>query len=194
MKKILIVLLMLIASTGFSQVEKGWAFIFEGGSSLTTLKPKQPTIITLLYHSPTQTKPGYTTEEGAAFVPTSNYSVIMGSAGYQFNPYLFMGMGVGYKSAWDKSMRELPLFGDIRIDFLNKNLSPTLAFKGGYNLSAYIFGDLSAGIRYNLSSNTSVLVNLAVTNYQYEYTIISGTARNYIINNYFLQFRTGLLF
>ncbi len=51
MKKMLIVILILISSTSFGQAGQGWRFIFEGGSSLTTLKPKQPTIITLLYHS-----------------------------------------------------------------------------------------------------------------------------------------------
>lgn len=193
-KRLAMLILLLIPFVGFGQVEKGWKFIVEGGCSLTTLKPRQPTIITLLYHYPTKTEPGYTTEEGSAFVPSSNFSVIMASALYQFNPYLFGGLGAAYKSAFDKSMRELPLFADIRIDFLNKRTSPTFAIKGGYNLSAYVFGDVSAGIRYDRWPNISWTMNMAISNYQFEYFIISSTTGHFKINNYMLQIRTGLMF
>jgi hypothetical protein len=85
-------------------------------------------------------------------------------------------------------------------------------FEGGVNVSTYFFGDLSAGIRYRLLPKTSLLLNFAVTNYQFAYSIITpggsgwepgdyGTpvytpemTENFKITNYFLQLRTGLSF
>ena len=143
------------------------------------------------------------------FQPSSNFGIFLGSVGWQFNPYLFLGLGTGLKYYYDHSDGDLPVFADLRFNFQDKKISPTLSLKGGYNLADNIFADLSAGICYQILPKTSLLLNLAITNYRYDFTIITPPhnpgpsdpypytperTENFVIRNFLLQFRTGLTF
>ena len=204
MKKTAFILLILISSQAICQVKSGLRFVMEGGTSILTLKPKSGSIYSNLTISGSPTVKIWDN-----YKPSSNFGVILGSFGWQFNPYLFLGLGTGLKYYYDQSEGNLPVFADLRINFLNKKVSPTLALKGGYNLTENIFGDLSAGICYRILPKTALLLNLAITNYRYEFTIITPPhnpgpsdpypytpekTENFVIRNFFLQFRTGLIF
>lgn len=209
MKKFVFILMMIISSQAICQVKSGLRFVTEAGTSFLTLKHKDPTIIRYLSNPPTETTSGNTIEEGTNFQPSSNFVVFLGSVGWQFNPYIFLGVGTGIKMLYDNSDGDLPVFADLRVTFLNKKISPTLALKGGYNISDNAFFDLSTGIRYNIRSKSSLLFNFAITNYRFDYTIITpphvpeipdnepykpGKTEDFVIRNFFLQFRTGLTF
>lgn len=66
------------------------------------------------------------------------------SHGYQINPYFFMGAGIGVGltggSANDKEVT-VPVFGQTRVNFSSRRISPFLDFKGGYDV-----GDLKGGV------------------------------------------------
>ena len=57
------------------------------------------------------------------------------SHGIQINPQTFMGAGIGVNlsssSAYDEATVIAPIFGQARFNFLNKQISPYLDFKGG---------------------------------------------------------------
>lgn len=204
MKKTAFILLILISSQAICQAKSGLRFVMEGGTSITTLKAKSGSIYSNLSISGSPTVKIWDN-----FQPSSNFGVFLGSVGWQFNPYLFLGLGTGLKYYYDNSDGDLPVFADLRINFSNKKISPTLSLKGGYNLTENVFGDLSTGICYHILPKTSLLLNLAITNYRYEFSIITessspdpnrnlpyipGKTENFVIRNFFLQFRTGLIF
>ena len=203
MKTITLVLFLLLYSQAICQEKNGLRFVIEGGTSFMTLREKAGSIYTNLAISGSPTVKIWDN-----FKPSSNFGVILGSIGWQFNPYLFLGLGTGLKYYYDQSEGNLPVFADLRINFLNKKISPTLSLKGGYNLTEHVFGDLSTGIRYKISTKTSLLINLAITNYRFDFTIITptgysdkypyqyevGKTENFVIRNFLLQLRTGLTF
>jgi hypothetical protein len=198
-----LILLLFITSHSFGQLKTGLRFVMEGGSSIATLKQKEGSIYTSLSVSGLPT-----VKIWDKFQPSANFGVILGSIGWQFNPWVFLGIGSGLKYYYDQSDGDLPVFTDLRINFLNRKVSPTLSFKGGYNLADNLFGDLSAGICYSILPKTSLLLNLAITNYRFDATLTTpagfsdkypysydpGKIENIVIKNFFLQFRTGLIF
>lgn len=203
MNKIVFVILFGISLQANAHVKTGLRFVAEGGTSIMTLKAKSGSVYTdrTIAGSPT-------VKVWDNYQPSSNFGVFLGSVGWQFNPYFFLGLGTGIKYYYDNTDGDLPVFADLRITFLNKKISPALAFKGGYNLADNVFGDFSAGICYQILPKTSLLLNLAITNYRFDSTIITpsgysdhypytydpGKTENFEIRNFFLQFRTGLTF
>lgn len=55
------------------------------------------------------------------------------SHGYQFNPYLFAGIGVGVNYYFDSEVFALPIFAHIRANFIDNKISPYIDFKVGYS-------------------------------------------------------------
>lgn len=99
------------------------------------------------------------------------------SHGYQFNPYFFLGAGVGVDYYLDQSYA-LPVYLDSRVNFINKNITPYFGFKVGYSPI-----DIS-GVYINTNLGLSVMVtkklglnlaleyaaqNLKITRYYYGY-------------------------
>lgn len=56
------------------------------------------------------------------------------SHGYQFNPYLFMGGGLGMHFYFDASDALIPIFADCRVNVLPGRISPYIDFKLGYSV------------------------------------------------------------
>lgn len=66
------------------------------------------------------------------------------SHGYQFNPYIFLGGGIGVGAAMSTgNTTELvvPIYGQTRINLTPTRISPYIDFKGGYDV-----GDERGGI------------------------------------------------
>ena len=51
--------------------------------------------------------------------------------GYRFNPYIAAGMGIGFRMYPGEDIF-MPLFADLRLNFINKRVSPYLSFDAGY--------------------------------------------------------------
>lgn len=62
--------------------------------------------------------------------------------GYQFNPYMFAGIGIGGNDYTDFDKWSMPIFADLRgsIPVDNTRLAPFIDFKMGYSLSDNIKG------------------------------------------------------
>lgn len=57
--------------------------------------------------------------------------------GYQIKNWLFIGAGAGFYYLYDKydNYCLIPIYGDIRFDFLNHSISPFFDLKIGYNIN-----------------------------------------------------------
>lgn len=86
------------------------------------------------------------------------------SHGYQFNPYLFVGVGVGMHYYFDASDALMPIFADCRVNVLPGRISPYVDFKIGYSLGfsdgvygAGLFLAPTAGVRIGLNDSSHAL-------------------------------------
>lgn len=109
------------------------------------------------------------------------------SHGYQFNPYLFVGGGVGVHYYFDASDALIPVFADFRANVLPGKIAPYADFKIGYSLGvsdglygAGLFLAPSVGVRFGLGDNTHAIraglgfslqqFSLTYSDYYYYYT------------------------
>jgi hypothetical protein len=56
--------------------------------------------------------------------------------GYQINPYISLGVGSGLRYYMDTETALTPVFADFRFNFINRRVSPFLAFDLGYSFDA----------------------------------------------------------
>lgn len=96
--------------------------------------------------------------------------------GYQFNPYVFAGAGVGYLCFMgsDKGSTDfnygIPVFADVRVTPLKTKVTPLIELRAGA-----VFGDFSGlylqpsvGIRIGLSSKMGLTLKLAYQSLHYD--------------------------
>ena len=97
------------------------------------------------------------------------------SHGYQFNPFFFVGAGVGihFMSSYAtagmeipldqrESLTDVPVFGHLRCNFMNRKFSPFVDLRGGYFVtnSGGLYLNAAVGCRY--AFNEKMAVNLSV--------------------------------
>ena len=92
------------------------------------------------------------------FAPSVNrYETLRISAtvinGYRVLPQFAIGVGVGLQGYVDYGELTIPIFAHLRSDFLDKKVSPFVAFNIGYNLSA--LGGYYSGLMMEPSLGTS---------------------------------------
>lgn len=93
--------------------------------------------------------------------------------GYNFNPYLYLGVGTGLKLYFDKIninsaievTPSLPLFASFRFYFANTSFTPYLAIDAGYSFMAGIdvtmfFYHPTFGFRFPIGEKTKMNVGL----------------------------------
>lgn len=92
------------------------------------------------------------------------------SHGYQFNPYLFLGAGTGFQYYHEGETFTLPIFADIRANFMKGPIVPFVGFKAGYTLAffdgisglgAYLAPNV--GVKFAVSPNTALNFTLGYT-------------------------------
>lgn len=86
------------------------------------------------------------------------------SHGYQFNPYLFVGGGLGMHYYFDASEALIPIFADCRVNVLPGRISPYIDFKLGYSVGvsdglygAGLFLAPGIGARFELADRTHAI-------------------------------------
>ena len=90
--------------------------------------------------------------------------------GYQINPYIFVGAGIGgdYHFGWE--IISIPIYGDFRANFLNKAITPFFDVKLGHSVlkrqSLYFSPGLGLSIRRNnrVALTFSIDYNLQIAN------------------------------
>jgi len=115
------------------------------------------------------------------------------SHGFLFNPYIFLGLGVGLHSytgyydggnyySNDKTVIEIPIFAHVRSHFLDKKVSPFADIKLGYSVHDItgIYTSESIGCRFAAGSRSSLWISLGYSiqfiDYSYYNTSASSSA------------------
>lgn len=102
-------------------------------------------------------------------IGTGTYGVsrveVSNSHGYQFNPYIFFGVGFGYGYYVDSEVHEIPVFGHLRSEFLNRRVSPFFDFKAGYAVydAMGFYMNPSVGCRIRLPRRGGISVSVGYT-------------------------------
>ena len=119
--------------------------------------------------------------------------------GYQFNPYLFLGLGIGfqYMEYEDGGLRlsytesTIPLFADVRIHLLKTRIAPFIDGRVGYSVRGFkgFYLNPSAGVSFGISPRTGGYLALGYSfqkmkgKYDFDKTELEG-----------ISFRVGLFF
>lgn len=128
---------------------------------------------------------GYSLNEGYRGMFDLGYSVSVDVAqlnrlefttshGYQFNPYLFLGIGGGVSFFYDEAVPStvsFPIFINPRVDFNTGKVSPFIDLKGGYTVGEYIEGlyiSPSMGARFAFGYGPAVNFSMGYTLQQVE--------------------------
>ncbi len=100
------------------------------------------------------------------------------SHGYQFNPYLFAGLGLGAQYYFDNKKFEMPLFAHFRGEFLKGAATPFIDFKVGYTVldATGFYMNPSVGCRFAINKNLGL-------NFHFGYSMQIFSYSLYIIHN-----------
>jgi hypothetical protein len=78
--------------------------------------------------------------------------------GYCFNPHLALGFGTGARYYFDAESIFVPIFADLRVNFINGNVTPYIAFGGGYSFNASNNFE-GVGLMLNPSAGVSIKIS-----------------------------------
>ncbi len=116
--------------------------------------------------------------EGGYTIGVGDYDLgrleLITTHGYQFNQYIFAGVGAGFKYYTDDELWAYPIFGDIRANILNNSISPFVDFKIGYAAGDAdgFFLTPSVGCRFGFKNNCAMTVSVG-------YEMQKGTIYSY---------------
>ena len=89
-----------------------------------------------------------------------NSPILNLSAGYQLNPYIFLGAGVGLRHYNDSEKTSVPIFFNFRSDFVNAKINPFVDVKFGFSPSyTRGFGSAGMGCRFKIGEKCGLLVS-----------------------------------
>lgn len=97
--------------------------------------------------------------------------------GYQFNPYFFLGAGVGVTYYYDGyDCVGIPLFVDVRANMLDSKLSPFIDFKAGYSFNDFkgAYCAPTVGCRFNMGGTVGLSLGIGYTMQKYEKVNMDG--------------------
>ncbi|MDD6209220.1 MAG: hypothetical protein PUB21_01275 [Bacteroidales bacterium] len=113
--------------------------------------------------------------------------LIQTTHGYQFNPYFFIGAGVGISNIFVEKILFVPVFADFRVNFTKKPISPFFDFKVGYSVSKEKRIYVSPCLGISFAFNESSALNLGVG-----YNMLTSNNKEYYSSyNYYLYESKG---
>lgn len=79
---------------------------------------------------------------------------VLTTHGFQFNNFFFLGGGVGINECTETNVM-VPIFGDLRVNVINKRISPVVDLKGGYAVGDHygVYFSFNAGARFGFKRN-----------------------------------------
>lgn len=90
---------------------------------------------------------------------------VLTSHGYQFNPYFYLGggLGVSYHTDWETTF--IPIFANARVNFLNANIVPFFDFKIGYSPfdGTGLYISPSVGTSFSIGTRSAISCSLGYT-------------------------------
>lgn len=115
-------------------------------------------------------------------IGTGDYSVdrleIFTTHGYQFNPYIFLGAGLGMSYFNNSDRVTVPIYTDFRVNFTKNKITPFGEVKLGYSSGDVegSFFSTDLGVRFGLVGKKAINVKLGYT--------VQGTDFSYSSYNY----------
>ena len=105
------------------------------------------------------------------------------SHGYQFNPYFYLGAGMGIDYHFDWSTVFMPIFANIRTNFLNKSITPFFDAKIGYSPfdGKGVYFNPSLGVSFGVNKRTAL-------NFSFGYNMQIAKTYDYYYDNYSYQY------
>lgn len=82
--------------------------------------------------------------------------------GYQFNQYLFAGLGVGVNYYHDQDLWNIPIYANVRVNILDNGVTPFVDLKIGYS-AADVYGfylSPSLGCRFRLTNHSAIFASI----------------------------------
>ncbi len=97
------------------------------------------------------------------------------SHGYQFNPYIYAGLGVGFNVYKDFGLGTLgvfPVFAHFRYDILNRRITPFYECTIGYSFGDIedIYASTALGCRFGLANNKAINVSVNYSSQAFDFT------------------------
>ena len=102
--------------------------------------------------------------------------------GYQFNPYLFIGAGVGFHfTSSETDMTYMPLYLDLRANLMRTKVSPFIDVKTGYTVldAKGVYLNSSVGVNYNFYRLLSVYLKVGYTYQKVDSPIYANSDKEY---------------
>ncbi len=97
--------------------------------------------------------------------------------GYQFNNFFFLGGGAGINECTETNVM-MPIFADMRINVLNRRITPVLDVKWGYAVGDHsgVYFSFNAGARFRLDKKPqSAIYAMAELSYIEDTEIIDSS-------------------
>jgi len=116
------------------------------------------------------------------------------SHGYQFNPYVFLGAGVGlhFMQKYETNGMEIaldtrdskvdvPVFGNVRFNFAKSKIAPFVDGKVGYYVTnnGGLYYNVSAGCRFSINAKQAVSVSVGYTSQELEFETFDSFSSKY---------------
>ena len=99
--------------------------------------------------------------------PHCNNLIISTTQGYQVNNYFFAGGGVGVLHYLDGKHTVMPIFADLRLNFLNnKIVEPTMGARVGCVVGCWggLYASAWLGARFRISNNHALSIAVGIMN------------------------------
>ena len=92
--------------------------------------------------------------------------------GYQFIPYFYAGIGTGVHYYHDASAVRIPIYADLRVDFMKRPVCPFIDLKIGYTVyeDRGFYLNPMAGVRFSIGRRNALNVGLGYTMQRIEYS------------------------
>ena len=95
--------------------------------------------------------------------------------GYQFNPYFYLGFGIGV-NVWTNGsdIVTLPFFAHLRANFMDRPVSPFFALSAGYNVSVTsdvkggFMVEPALGVAFRTSNRNAVTLGIGYSGQRYK--------------------------
>lgn len=155
------------------QTQDGSIFVYQNSEITKITKEEQNSVSHYFSNRDKALKSGYRgfVDFGYIFGGFSRIELLT-THGYQFNPYIFAGVGVGLNYISDVEDFVVPIFADVRGTFLKGNITPFVDLKIGYSVADMegFYMEPSVGCRFEMGRNLGLNISLAYTLQKYSYS------------------------
>jgi len=93
------------------------------------------------------------------------------SHGYQINPFIFIGLGVGFNYFYNGTAVNMPIFVNVRTDILQKRITPFVDLKVGYSIIDVegFYTSPSIGCRFKPRRGLAFSIGVGYTLQKYDF-------------------------